>query len=218
MASFVVLLGPPGVGKGTQAEVLSKRLSMPHVSSGELFRENMRSRTPLGQQAQEYLDRGALVPDDLTIAMIRDRLSQQDCVDGAILDGFPRTPPQADALDEMLGKMSSEIGLVPFISAPEQVLVQRVGGRLTCRAHGHVYHAQFSPPAVAGKCDVDGSELYEREDDRPETIAKRIQVYLRETAPLVEHYRSQGKVVDIDGTRAIDDVTAALLKALGRSV
>src|SRR5512136_567786 len=160
------------------------------------------------------MDKGGLVPDDVTIAMVRDRLSREDCRDGAILDGFPRTPPQADALQAMLAEFHGGVDVVPFITAEPGVLVQRAGGRWTCREQGHIYHETFNPPKVAGKCDLDGSELYQREDDKADTVARRIRVYLEQTAPLVDYYRSAGKLVEIDGARSIDDVTQALLSAI----
>lgn len=215
MASFIVLLGPPGVGKGTQAEILAQKTRLPHVSSGDLFRDNMKNHTDLGQRAQSYIDEGELVPDELTIAMVEDRLSRQDCRDGAILDGFPRTPAQADALQVMLASHSADVTVVPFISAAPEVLIERVSGRWTCRARGHVYHQKFSPPKVAGRCDIDGSELFQREDDKAQTVAKRINVYLEQTAPLVDYYRGKRKLVEVDGAQAIEKVTSALLAAIG---
>jgi len=212
-----VLLGPPGVGKGTQAELLAHEISLPHVSSGDLFRENMKGHTELGKRAQQFMDRGALVPDDLTIAMVEDRLAKSDCSAGAILDGFPRTPEQAEALRGILAKASADVDLVPFITAPPEVLVRRIAGRWTCRAHGHVYHEQFSPPKVQGKCDLDGSDLFQRPDDTAETVAKRIQVYLEQTMPLVEYYRARHKLVEINGALPTDQVTHSLLAAIRKS-
>ncbi len=216
--TYIVLLGPPGVGKGTQAEILAERTGLPHVSSGDLFRENMKNNTELGKRAKSYMDKGLLVPDDVTIDMVKDRLSREDCSRGAILDGFPRTPPQADALQLMLADFHGGVDLVPFITAQPEVLIARASGRWTCRQEGHIYHELFNPPKAAGQCDVDGSELYQREDDKPETVAKRINVYLEQTAPLVEYYRKQGKLVEIDGTKPIDEVTADLLSAIQKEV
>ncbi len=214
MPTYIVLLGPPGVGKGTQAELLANKTGLPHVSSGDLFRENMKNNTELGKKAKSYMDKGELVPDDVTIDMVRDRLSREDCEKGAILDGFPRTPPQADALQAMLAEFHGGVDVVPFITAEPQTLIERASGRWTCRAQGHIYHQVFNPPKVAGKCDVDGSELYQREDDKADTVSRRIKVYLEQTAPLVDYYRKQGKLVEIDGTKSIDDVTADLLTAI----
>ena len=215
--SYIVLLGPPGVGKGTQARLLAHEISLPHISSGDLFRENMKGQTELGKKAQQYMDSGALVPDDLTIAMVEDRLAKSDCRNGAILDGFPRTPEQAEALRGILARIPADVDLVPFISAPPEVLVRRIAGRWTCRGHGHVYHQDFNPPKVQGKCDVDGSDLFQRPDDRAETVAKRIQVYLEQTMPLVEYYRARHKLVEINGALPIDQVTQSLLAAIRKS-
>lgn len=214
MSDFIVLLGPPGVGKGTQAEILAKETQLPHISSGDLFRENMQKDTPLGRQVRSYMDRGELVPDDVTISMVEERLTRSDCRAGAILDGFPRTPVQARALDALLLKFASGVKVVPYITAAPAVLVERLGGRWTCRAQGHIYHRKFNPPRAAGKCDIDGSALYQREDDKAETVAKRIDVYLKQTAPLVDYYRTLHKLVEIDGTLPIDKVTASLLAAI----
>lgn len=218
MPTFIVLLGPPGVGKGTQAKILAEQIRLPHVSSGDLFRENMKNNTDLGKQAKSYMDKGELVPDDVTIAMVRERLSRPDCKAGAILDGFPRTPVQAAELQHMLGDFRSDVDVVPFITADPQVLIERASGRWTCRSHGHIYHEKFSPPKVDKKCDLDGSELYQREDDKAETVARRIKVYLEQTAPLVDYYRAQSKLVEVDGTRPIEAVTTELLRAIKRKV
>ncbi len=214
MATYIVLLGPPGVGKGTQAKILSEKTGLAHISSGDLFRENLKNQTELGKLAKSYMDKGELVPDDVTIAMIRDRLSRPDCGAGAILDGFPRTPVQADALQKMLVEFKGQVNSVPYITAAQNILVERASGRWTCRANGHIYHRKFNPPRKAGICDLDGSELYQRDDDKVETVTHRIQVYLEQTAPLVKYYRQRGKLVEIDGTLAVEQVTVALLSAL----
>jgi adenylate kinase len=214
MATFIVLLGPPGVGKGTQAKVLSETIKLAHVSSGDLFRENIKGQTDLGKLAKSFMDKGELVPDDVTIAMIKDRLIRPDCEAGAILDGFPRTPAQAEALEKMLAELQGMVNKVPFITAAESVLVERASGRWTCRANGHIYHEKFSPSKVAGKCDIDGSDLYQRDDDKVETVTRRIQVYLEQTAPLVDYYRQRGKLVEIDGTQPVEKVTEVLLSVL----
>jgi len=216
MPVYIVLLGPPGAGKGTQAKIISETLGLPHVSSGDIFRENLKNQTELGALAKGYMDRGELVPDDVTIAMIHDRLSREDCKKGALLDGFPRTPVQAEALDGMLAQLNGKVVAVPYISVPEEVLVDRLGGRWTCRAEGHVYHETHNPPKVPGVCDIDNSPLYQREDDKTETVKRRIGVYLEQTSPLIDYYRKQGKLIEIDGTQAIDQVTTKLLDALPR--
>jgi len=214
MTTFIVLLGPPGVGKGTQAKIFSEKTGLAHISSGDLFRENLKNQTELGKLAQTYMTRGELVPDDVTIAMIRDRLNRPDCKTGAILDGFPRTPAQADALEVMLGEFNGHVNVVPFITASEDVLVERLSGRWTCRESGHIFNEKFNPPIEAGKCDVDGSELYQRDDDKAETVKRRIQVYLEQTSPLISYYRDHGKLMEIDGMQSIEQVTQSMLIAL----
>jgi len=214
MATYIVLLGPPGVGKGTQAKILSERSGLAHISSGDLFRENLKNQTELGKLAQTYMTKGELVPDDVTVAMIRERISRPDCKDGAILDGFPRTPAQADALENMLQEFSGHVDSVPFITADEDVLVERLSARWTCRANGHVFNEKFNPEKERGKCDFDGSELYQRDDDKAETIKRRIDVYLSQTSPLIDYYRNHGKLVEIDGTQGIEQVTENLLHAV----
>ncbi len=214
MPKYIVLLGPPGAGKGTQAEIISEKLGLAHISSGDIFRENIKNRTELGKLADGFMSRGELVPDDVTIEMIRERLARPDCAAGALLDGYPRTPPQAQALDEMLRSFSGSVNAVPYIEVGEDELVTRLSGRWTCRAEGHVYHRVFNPPKQDGVCDVDGSELYQRDDDTRETVERRIRVYFEQTAPLVEHYRDAGLLVRINGAQPIETVTADLLKAL----
>ena len=214
MTKYLVLLGPPGVGKGTQAKILSERTSLAHISSGDLFRENIKNQTELGMLAQTYMSKGELVPDNVTIGMIRERLSRTDCGVGAILDGFPRTPAQADALEAMLEEFKGHVDAVPFISAAEDVLVERLSGRWTCRASGHIFNEKFNPPREPGVCDFDGSELYQRDDDKAETVKRRIHVYLEQTSPLIAYYREHGKLVEIDGMQSIEKVAQALESAL----
>jgi len=214
MPIYIVLLGPPGAGKGTQAKIISETLGLPHVSSGDIFRENLKSNTDLGILAKGYINRGELVPDDVTIAMIRERLSRADCKPGALLDGFPRTPVQAQALDEMLAEFQGRVIAVPYISVPAEVLVDRLSGRWTCQAQGHVYHEKHNPPKAPGVCDIDGSSLYQREDDKSETVKRRIRVYIEQTSPLINYYQRQGKLIEIDGIQPIDQVTTGLLEAL----
>jgi adenylate kinase len=214
MPFYIVILGPPGVGKGTQAKILSEANKLAHISSGDLFRENIKNQTDLGRLAKSIMDKGELVPDDVTIAMIKDRISRPDCEAGAILDGFPRTPAQADALEKMLAEFKGQVDKVPYITAAETILIERISGRWTCRANGHVYHEKFSPPKEAGKCDIDSSEIYQRDDDKIETVTRRIKVYLEQTAPLIDYYRQRGKLVEIDGTQPVEKVTELLLSAL----
>jgi adenylate kinase len=218
MPNHIVLLGPPGAGKGTQAQIVAQELNLAHVSSGDLFRENLKAQTELGQLAKKYMDRGELVPDDVTIAMVKDRLEQEDAAQGALLDGFPRTPPQAEALKKMLAEMNASVDIVPYISVPAEVLVERLSGRWTCRAAGHVYHEKYNPPKQPGVCDIDGSELYQRDDDKAETVQNRIRVYMEQTSPLIEYYRQAGLLVEIDGTQAIEQVSQDLLTAVKQAI
>jgi adenylate kinase len=214
VSSFIVLLGPPGAGKGTQAEAICGKLGLPHISSGDIFREHLKNNTKLGRVAAEYINKGEYVPDDITIAMIRDRLSMPDCSSGALLDGFPRTPAQAKALDRMLVDLDGKVTSVPYISVPEEALIDRLTGRFTCRAAGHIFHEKYNPPQKAGICDIDGSELYQREDDKAETVKRRIRVYLEQTQPLIEYYRHLGVLAELDGTKSIEQVTQDLLDAI----
>jgi len=214
MPTYIVLLGPPGAGKGTQAKVLAEKFDLPHISSGDIFRENIKNDTELGQMAKTYISKGELVPDDLTIAMIRERFLRSDCANGSILDGFPRTPAQADALCSMLKEFDGKVNLVPFITAPVEVLIERLAGRWTCRVCGRVYHERFNPPKEVGVCDVDGGELYQREDDKAETVVHRIGVYQNQTAPLINYYKERGVLAEINGFAPIDEVSARLMSAL----
>ena len=211
MPVYIVMLGAPGAGKGTQAQKLSQQLQLPHISSGDIFRENLKNSTELGQKASEYMNKGELVPDDLTIEMIKDRLSRPDCEKGAVLDGFPRTAAQAEALDKMLDELGGKVAVVPYIKVEDEVLVGRLSGRWTCREQGHIYHEQFSPPKQPGVCDIDGSALYQREDDKVETVKNRISVYMRQTAPLIDYYKKSGMIREVDGDQPIDQVTTDLM-------
>jgi len=208
---FYVFLGPPGAGKGTQAKVVARNKGIPQISSGDLFRENLKDQTELGIRANQFIKVGELVPDDITIDMVKERISRTDCKCGAILDGFPRTPAQAKAFDEILEETDCKINQVPYIAVPEAELIERLSARLTCRAKGHIFHEKYNPPKVAGVCDFDGSELYQREDDQPETVKHRIQVYEQRTRPLVEYYHERGILVKINGSQSIEDVTKDLL-------
>ncbi len=218
MAKYIVLLGPPGAGKGTQAQIISKKLNLAHISSGDIFRENLKNETDLGKLAQTFMSRGELVPDDVTIAMIKDRLTRSDCKAGALLDGFPRTPAQAAALSEMLSQWGAAINCVPYIYVNADILIDRLSGRWTCPVCGFVYHEKFNAPVIPGICDKDGAVLYQRDDDKSETVKRRIDVYLTQTAPLIEYYREKNLLVEIDGTLPIELVTEKLLTAIEEKV
>ncbi len=211
---FVILIGPPASGKGTQATRLCHMLNVPHIASGDLFREHLKNKTELGLKAGVYMERGELVPDEITIGMVMERLSRPDCATGALLDGFPRTLAQAEALDRTLTAQGDRIALVLYITAPDQVLIERVSGRRICRTCGESYHIKFNPPEKPGVCDKDGGELYQRDDDKEETVRKRLQVYRQQTNPLVEYYRRKGILVEINGDQPIEAVTAELYAAL----
>ncbi|HHY31653.1 MAG TPA: adenylate kinase [Firmicutes bacterium] len=210
----LVLLGPPGVGKGTQAERLSSRFGIPHVSTGEMFREALARKTPLGLEARKYMNAGKLVPDDVTIGLVKDRLAHADARSGFILDGFPRNLTQARALDDVLRDLGVALDAAVNISARAETVVRRLSGRRQCRQCGAVYHVEFNPPREAGKCPECGGELYQRDDDREETVRKRFRVYTAETEPLVEFYRERGLLVTVDGEKHIDEVTQSIISAL----
>ena len=217
MAKYIVLLGPPGAGKGTQADLIAEKFELQHVSTGDLFRENLKKMTDLGKLAQTFMSKGELVPDDVTIAMVRERLNRTDCKKGALLDGFPRTPSQADALADMLSEFKSKVNLVPYIFVPAEALIERLSGRWTCKTGGHVFHEKYNPPRMPGVCDLDGSELYQRDDDKAETVKNRIKVYNEQTTPLIEYYRSRNLLVEVDGTKSIDDVSKELISLVEKA-
>jgi adenylate kinase len=208
----LVLVGPPGAGKGTQAEFIAAHESVPKISTGDIFRTNVGDGTPLGLEAKKYMDAGQLVPDEVTIDMVRDRLAEPDATDGFLLDGFPRTVPQAQVLDEMLGATGLDVVLELVVDDDE--VIRRLSGRRTCRGCGKIWHVEFDPTEVADVCDRCGGELFQRDDDKPETVAKRLHVYAEQTAPLVDFYASQGKLVGIDATGPVEDVTQRAIDAL----
>ena len=218
MPIYIVLLGPPGAGKGTQAQNISKELNLPHISSGDIFRENLKNQTELGIIAEGYMTRGELVPDDITISMIRDRLSREDCKPGGLLDGFPRTPAQAAALDNTLAEFRGKVNAVPYIKVPQEVLIERLTGRWTCSAEGHIFHERFNPPRQKGVCDYDGSQLYQRDDDTEETVKNRIHVYFKQTMPLIDYYRQAGLLLEVDGRQPIEKVGTDLIYAISKSI
>lgn len=211
---YIVLLGPPGAGKGTQAKILASELNLVHVSSGDIFRENIKNQTELGVSAQGFIKKGELVPDALTISMIRERISRPDCELGVLFDGFPRTPAQAEALEEMLHEVGGSVYAVPYLSVPAEVLIERLSGRWTCLMCGSVFHERYNPPINPGICDTDGTDLVQREDDKAETVKNRIDVYFKQTEPLIAYYRDLGLLREIDGTREIQTVTEDMLEAV----
>ena len=212
--NVVVLLGAPGAGKGTQAPLLAERLGIPVVATGDLFRAAVRDGTPLGVEARRYMDAGQLVPDDITVRLLLERLGRPDAAEGVILDGFPRTGVQAKALDAALVERDSGVCAAVLVEVPEEELVRRMSGRWICRAAGHPYHEVSSPPHVAGICDLDGSELYQRSDDRPETIRVRLAQQLGSLDEVLEHYRESGVLRAVNGLQPIEEVAAAITDAV----
>lgn len=211
---YLIFIGPPGAGKGTQAAMLEKELGLKQVSSGDLFRENLKNQTELGVLAKSYMDRGELVPDEVTIRMVQDRMQRSDCARGAILDGFPRTLQQASALDAMLASQGSRIDLTPVLTVNDDELIARLTGRRVCRNCGATYHVQFNPPKAEGVCDACGGELYQRSDDSLETVRNRLYVYYKQTSPLIGYYFAHGLTAFIDGSQAIEVVRQALLDVI----
>ncbi|MGH2498041.1 MAG: adenylate kinase [Ktedonobacteraceae bacterium] len=210
----VILIGAQGSGKGTQADLLAGELGLPHVSSGDLFRKAMAEKTELGLKVKTYMDRGELVPDDLTVAMILSRLTMPDCAAGVILDGFPRTVAQEQALDEGLQKVGKQIDLVFYLEVPREELLARLSGRYICRANQHVYNINTRPPKKPGVCDIDGSPLFQRPDDTGEAVQRRLNIFFDETIHLLDYYREQGKLVTVNGNRPIEQVRATMLEAI----
>jgi adenylate kinase len=211
----LVLVGPPGAGKGTQAQFIAEHVGVPKISTGDIFRANVSEGTPLGLQAKEYMDRGDLVPDEVTIDMVRNRLLEKDAIDGFLLDGFPRTVPQAETLDDILRESAdSKLDVVLELVVDNEEVVRRLSGRRTCRTCNHIWHVDFDPPLVEGICDLDGGELFQRDDDKPATIENRLEVYDEQTAPLIAYYAGRGVLVGIDATGPVDDVTLRAIDAL----
>jgi adenylate kinase len=210
----IIFVGAPGAGKGTQASLVAKKLNLVHVSSGDLFRQALEQGTELGKQAKTYMEKGVLVPDEITIQMVMERLSAPDCQNGVILDGFPRNLPQAEALDSAMERQEKAIDKVVFIKVSQAELVKRLSGRRLCRQCQAVYNVVNSPPQVAGKCDRCGGELYQRPDDKPETVQKRLNVYFEETAPLIDYYHRQKKLLEIEGEGTVEEVTQRIVSAL----
>jgi adenylate kinase len=212
----VVLVGPPGAGKGTQAQFLASHLSIPKISTGDIFRDNVSHGTALGRRAQAYMERGDLVPDEVTIAMVTDRLADEDTQAGFLLDGFPRNVPQAETLKKMLLSWDAKLDVVLELVVDDDEVVRRLSGRRTCRRCGRIWHESFDPPLVAGICDDCGGELFQRDDDREETIRHRLEVYQEQTAPLVSFYADEGTLLGLDATGPVDEITERALSALRR--
>ena len=210
----IVLVGPPGAGKGTQAEFISAQLSIPKISTGDIFRFNVSMGTPLGQEARKFMDAGDLVPDEITISMVKQRLAEDDTAKGFLLDGFPRNVPQAKVLDDMLLGLGVALDVVLELVVDDDEVIRRLSGRRTCRRCGHVWHMEFDPPSAEGICDNCGSELFQRDDDKPETVQHRLDVYMEQTAPLVAFYAARGLLIGIDATGPVDDVTDRAIGAL----
>ncbi|MCK9872676.1 adenylate kinase [Nocardiopsis dassonvillei] len=211
-----VLVGPPGAGKGTQAQILASELSIPKVSTGDIFRANVSGKTDLGKKAKEYMDRGDLVPDEVTNAMVKDRLAQEDAAEGFLLDGFPRNVPQAETLKGILADLHTTLDVVLELRVDEEEVVKRLSGRRSCPECGQVYHVEYDAPKIAGRCDNEGAELYQREDDREETIRHRLEVYREQTAPLVQFYEAEGLLATIAATGTVDEVTARAKAAIDK--
>ncbi|WP_217588930.1 adenylate kinase [Lentibacillus saliphilus] len=210
----LILMGLPGAGKGTQAEQISETYGIPHISTGDMFRLAIKEGTELGKKAKSFMDQGALVPDEVTIGIVKDRLKKDDCQNGFLLDGFPRTIAQAEALNVLLDEMDNQIDHVIHISVPEEKLVERLSGRRVCPTCGRAYHVLYNPPVKEGICDSDGTELVQRDDDKPETVANRLSVNVEQTQPLLDFYKAKGDLVTINGDRAIDQVFSDIKKHL----
>ena len=211
----VVLLGPPGAGKGTQAKLLQEAFAACQISTGDILRKAVTEKTPLGHEAAQYIDRGALVPDDVIVKLVAERLKDKDCEKGFILDGFPRTIPQAESLDAILKEMRLSLNRVLSVQVPRAVIIERLAGRRNCKGCGALSHMVFNPPKKAGVCDSCGGELCQRHDDEEETVANRLKVYENQTAPLVNYYRQRNLLREIDGVGAVDEIRARMLSALG---
>ena len=211
----IIMLGAPGAGKGTQAKMIAEKYGVPHVSTGDIFRANIKEGTELGKEAKQYMDQGLLVPDELTVKILLDRVAKDDCKNGYVLDGFPRTIPQAEVLDKALNELGDRIDYAIDVEVPDENLVKRMGGRRACLTCGATYHIEHVPPKKEGICDKCGSELVLRDDDKPETVKNRLSVYHEQTQPLIDFYTEKGVLRTVDGTQDMKDVFAAIVKILG---
>ena len=206
----IIMLGAPGAGKGTQAKMIADEYGIPHISTGDIFRANIKNGTQLGTEAKQYMDKGLLVPDELTVKILLDRVAQDDCRGGYVLDGFPRTIPQAEVLDKALGELGEKVDYAINVDVPDENIVRRMGGRRACLSCGATYHIEHVPPKAEGVCDVCGQELVLRDDDKPETVQNRLNVYHEQTQPLIDFYRAKGVLKTVDGTQDMQDVFAAV--------
>ena len=211
----IIMLGAPGAGKGTQAKRIAEKYGIPHISTGDIFRANIKEGTELGMKAKDFMDQGLLVPDEVTIGMLLDRIKKEDCVNGYVLDGFPRTIPQAESLTKALEEMGQKIDYAVDVDVPDENIVSRMSGRRACITCGATYHVQFAPPKAEGICDKCGAELVLRDDDKPETVQKRLTVYHEQTQPLIDYYRRAGVLVSVDGTQSMDQVFESIVKIFG---
>ena len=211
----IIMLGAPGAGKGTQAKRIAEKYGIPHISTGDIFRANIKEGTELGMKAKEFMDQGLLVPDEVTIGMLLDRIKKEDCVNGYVLDGFPRTIPHAESLTKALEEMGQKIDYAVDVDVPDENIVSRMSGRRACITCGATYHVQFAPPKAEGICDKCGAELVLRDDDKPETVQKRLTVYHEQTQPLIDYYRRAGVLVSVDGTQSMDQVFESIVKIFG---
>ena len=211
----IIMLGAPGAGKGTQAKMIAERYKIPHISTGDIFRANIKNNTELGLEAKKYLDQGLLVPDELTVKILLDRVAKEDCADGYVLDGFPRTIPQAQVLEDALARQGEKIDYAVNVDVPDENIVRRMSGRRACLKCGATYHVEHIPPKAEGICDTCGSELVLRDDDRPETVQNRLKVYHDQTQPLIDFYAARGVLKTVDGTADMQDVFSAITEILG---
>ena len=211
----IIMLGAPGAGKGTQAKMIAAKYGIPHISTGDIFRAYIKNGTELGAKAKEYMDKGLLVPDELVVDLVIDRFKEPDCANGYVLDGFPRTIPQAEALDKALTAIGESVDYAINVEVPDENIVRRMGGRRACVGCGATYHIVYSPTKVEGKCDTCGGDLIIRDDDKPETVQNRLAVYHEQTQPLIDYYTKKGIIAEVDGTQDMNDVFAAIVKILG---
>lgn len=211
----IIMLGAPGAGKGTQAKMIAAKYNIPHISTGDIFRANIKNGTELGAKAKEYMDKGLLVPDELVVDLVIDRFKEPDCKNGYVLDGFPRTIPQAEALDKALTAIGESVDYAINVEVPDENIINRMGGRRACVGCGATYHIVYSPTKVEGKCDTCGSDLIIRDDDKPETVKNRLAVYHEQTQPLIDYYTNKGIIAEVDGTVDMKDVFDAIVKILG---